>query len=344
MSKAISGDSNGVRSWSKLSVPDNYAPVQDLCLITSYFNWNKYKTKRKNFDLFLNTLKRSGLQFLIVECALAGSQYELRPAGNVIQVMSNSVLWQKERLLNIALRHVPEQITKVAWIDGDVIFTNPTWAVETSSQLERYSVVQLFDSAVRLPPGSFSYKGIGDWYRSFGYAYSSSPDVLLKGASAEHGHSGFAWAARRECLDALGFYDGCIAGNGDHAMAHAFCGDWESPCVYSIFGASGPMHEHFREWCEVIYREVRGDMGYVPGCLLHLWHGNVANRRYQDRCSQLLDVGFNPYTDLFRNRMGCWEIAAHRESLRMWEENYFASRIEDVSEGTAEVGNAIAGF
>jgi hypothetical protein len=236
--------------------------------------------------------------------------------------------WQKERLLNIALQRVPRRYSRIAWIDADVLFENASWARDASALLQRYAVVQLFENVVRLPPYPLPGSGLGDHYRSFASVYQSHPHVLLNGVYDQHGHTGFAWAARRDFLDAHGFYDVCISGSGDHAMAHAFCGDWESPCIIRTFG-TGAMLEHFTNWCERIYGDVRAQVGVVPGRLLHLWHGSVENRRYGVRTKEIIKMAFNPFEDLVLNDFGCWEWSAHREDLRVWGERYFLTRRED---------------
>ena len=36
-----------------------------------------------------------------------------------------------------------------------------------------------------------------------------------------HGHTGFAWGARREVLDQVPLFDRAIVGTADHIIAHA---------------------------------------------------------------------------------------------------------------------------
>ncbi len=286
----------------------------------------------RNLHIFAKSLRRSGIPLLIIECALSRRHSELPFSPDVIHVRSRSIMWQKERLLNIAIKYVPQRYSKIAWVDADVLFENCDWVRRASSLLESYAVVQLFEEATRLPSDPLRDASLGDRYRSFACVYLSFPNVLLKGTYPEHGHTGFAWAARREFLDTYGLYDGCIAGSGDHVMAHAFCGDWESPCVIRTFG-TGPMLEHFKEWCERMYSGVRARVGVVTGRVLHLWHGDLRNRGYAERNTDMITMGFNPYTDVTLNETGCWEWAAHREDLRLWGQRYFINRREDETPG-----------
>jgi hypothetical protein len=68
----------------------------------------------------------------------------------------------------------------------------------------------------------------------------------------------------------------------------------------------------------------------VPEVVLHLWHGDLARRRYVERNFDLKELGFNPDTDLRIGPSGTWEWNGPRaDSLRQWAKAYFAHRRED---------------
>jgi hypothetical protein len=308
---------------------DAYTRVTDLWIISSFFNPNGYKTKLRNYERFGDVIARSGLNSLVVECSFGLAPFALSESPSVIRVTSRHVMWQKERLLNLALSHLPSTCSKVAWLDCDVLFENPDWALQASRMLDDYAVVQLFDTVIRLPRGSVFFDGEGDVWRSFASVYRELPNQLLTGDFARHGHSGFAWAARRDVLDRHGLYDACISGSGDHMMAHGFCGDWESSCIDRILGGNNPHRRHFSEWCRRMYGSVRARVGCVDGTLLHLWHGDIDNRRYVNRNRELAALGFDPYNDIRTSPSGCWEWARERPTLQKWAERYYAGRKED---------------
>ena len=47
-------------------------------------------------------------------------------ADILIQLRGRDVMWQKERLLNLALRALPDECRKVVWVDCDVILEQAT--------------------------------------------------------------------------------------------------------------------------------------------------------------------------------------------------------------------------
>jgi hypothetical protein len=308
---------------------DRYTSTTDLWVVTAYFNPAGFRSKRRNYDAFRQPLDAAGIPLVTVECSLGDRPFELPAGPHVRRVRGRDVMWQKERLLNVAIAELPEGCRKVAWLDADVLFENPDWAVATAAKLDDFPVVQPFDRAVRLMRGATADDGRGDSYPGFAAVYARQPQRLLSGDFAAHGHTGFAWAARREVLAGRGLYDACIAGSGDHMMAHAFCGDWTSACVSRIIGAANRHRDYFAAWCRAVYPRVRARVGCVSGAVLHLWHGEVADRRYVDRNRELAGFGFDPATDVRVGESGCWEWASRKPNLHRWAAEYFGRRRED---------------
>jgi hypothetical protein len=306
-----------------------YASTDDLWVITAYFNTNGYQTKRQNVERFCAPLERGGLNFLTVECAFGDRPFELDPSPRVRRVSGRDVMWQKERLLNVAIAGLPDRCRKVAWLDGDILFERAEWAVEASRLLDTYPVVQLFDRAIRLPRGHTAFDGTGDVWDGFSAVYQQQPQLLLRGDFAAHGHTGFAWAARRDWLAVHGLYDACIAGSGDHMMAHAFAGDWTSACIRRIIGHNNRHRAYFARWCRGMYGAVQARVGCVPGTVLHLWHGDLGDRRYVRRNQELAGFGFDPEADLRVGASGCWEWNSAKPDLHCWSREYFGLRWED---------------
>ncbi len=300
-----------------------------LHAITCLFNPGGYRTKLANYRAFRERLARQGVPLLTVECAFAGQSFELEPAADVLQIRATAVMWQKERLLNLGLRALPASATKVAWLDADVLFARDDWARETAARLDEWPVVQPFDAAIRLPRGHGEFSGEGNAWRGFAAIYAQSPNEFLRGDFDAHGHTGFAWAARRDWLDEFGLYDACIAGSGDHMMAHAFIGDWDSRCIGRILGSANAHRRYFAAWCERIYPTLRARTGCTPGTIWHLWHGEIADRRYVVRNRELADFDFDPALDLRDPERGAWEWTARGARMANWARDYFGHRRED---------------
>ncbi|HSI05611.1 MAG: hypothetical protein ACAI38_10195 [Myxococcota bacterium] len=313
-----------------MSVPaERYEPAGDLALVTSFFNPAGFASKWRNYERFLVPIRAGGLPLYTIECAFADRPFELPAGEEHVQVRSRSIMFQKERLLNLVIERLPARFTKVAWVDADILFADPRWAVRTSRALDIHAVVQPFETAYRLPPEQERYSGEGVICRSFAACYVDDRAAHAKGDFWKHGDTGFAWAARRDLLAKHGLYDAMILGSADHVMAHAALGDWTSQCIRVTAGVNNPYAADIRAWGRRFHEDVKGALGFVPGDLLHLWHGSAANRRYVERTKQLVALGYDPKTDLRVGDSGAWEWASDKPELHAWVVDYFSQRRED---------------
>src|SRR5512143_3579916 len=91
-----------------------------LWAITSYFNPAGYARRLANYRRFR---ERLAVPLVTVELSFNG-RFELgrRDADVLVQLHGTSVMWQKERLLNIAVKKVPRACNKIAWLDCDIVF------------------------------------------------------------------------------------------------------------------------------------------------------------------------------------------------------------------------------
>lgn len=304
----------------------------DFWVVTSFLNPSRYLTKRKNYEVFLASLASVAVPCLTVECAFRDEPFELEASRCVLHVRSTDILWQKERILNLAIATLPDECTKVAWLDCDILFNSPLWAKEVASLLDDYAVLQPFASVVRLPRGALFDDGTGKRWPSFGAVYQRDRDAAGSGKFDPHGHTGFAWAARRDLLEKVGLYDACIAGSADHLMAHVFARQFDNDCVTRIVGSTGPYRDHFFRWANRTDAIVGGKLTAGSSLLRHLWHGEEIHRRYVERNQQLIHSSFDPDRDITLAANGCWKFHGDSTPLRQWMIDYFASRKEDGDE------------
>ena len=203
----------------------------DFWAITSYWNPVAYRRKYANYRLFREHLKAP---LVAIELAFEGD-FELRreDADILVQLRGGDILWQKERLLNLALRALPRSCRNVAWVDCDVVFALPDWHERAARLLERAALVQLFSSVYRMPPDWTPEQQIPpDAELLHGSPYliaSGMPVATCLGTPASQiscGH-GYAWATSRRLLDAHGLYDALVIGGADSAMARAAYGRFD---------------------------------------------------------------------------------------------------------------------
>jgi hypothetical protein len=312
-----------------MNARDNSAA--EFWAITSYFNPFRFKHKCANFRHF-----RDRLQLPLVAVELAyGPDFELDGAAAeiLIQVKGGDVLWQKERLLNVALAALPESCRKVAWVDCDVIFEADDWPERTSLLLDEAVLVQPFSHAFRMPrdwtPGSAMSTPTAEQRSAPFLLYSGMPIADCMGSPAESiaCSMGYAWAACRSILDEHRLYDACIIGGADAAITRAAYGCFED--AMRAHRMNDSRASHYLEWATPFHEVVRGSVSFAEGNLFHLWHGDSTHRRYRDRQSGLARFNFDPRKDIAIDSSGAWRWSSNKREMHDYVSGYFASRKED---------------
>lgn len=304
--------------------------MHNLIAITTYFNPCRYKSRRVNYDLFMVGMRRSGVPCITVECAFPGQDFELPDSLDVMRVRADTLLWQKERLLNLAASWLPSSCRYVAWLDCDILFNNPNWGRDLIAVLKQKRVAQVFETCRRLGPEGEAGPDADPVAHSFAAVMASRPESLECGRYDKHGHTGYGWAMRREIFDEVGLYEAAVSGSADHFMAHAIFGHYGF-CVENALKHDKAQIDHLKEWGARFHQMVNGSLGVVPGQIQHLWHGDTVNRRYFLRMHEITDLGFNPHTDLVAHpgRPLEWAAGMDKPGLRDYFANYFAIRQED---------------
>jgi hypothetical protein len=261
--------------------------------------------------------------------------FQLLPsdAEILIQIEGKHLLWHKERLLNIALQSVPRDCQLVAWLDCDVVFEEPNWAERTAQLLRKFKIVEPFSSTYDIAQGGLLGESGSKQDEGYSLMYgltqgTVSPDILRGNMRVEKRiSSGLAWAARRDVLDRHGFYDACVMGSGNRAMACAALGRFDDAIDYLKMNPTWA--RHYMEWAQPFFDTVQGSVGYTDGSLFHLWHGTLENRRYADRHMHFSKFCFDPAKDIFVDDKGAWRWSGANTELEAYMHGYFRSRRED---------------
>ena len=305
----------------------------EIWAVTAFFNPVRYRRRLRNYHQFR---RRLNVPLVAVELTF-GDSFELAPedADIVIQRRVGHVMWQKERLLNLAISSLPASCDFVAWLDCDTMFENEDWATLAVDALTACDLVQLFEEVYDLPKDALSLgsaKNSCSVSRSAVSSFEQGMDLSSVLLSPSHRSplcpaNGLAWAARRKLVQECSLYDACILGSGDRAMLCAALGNptWATKAL-----TMNPMQaEHFLEWGSHFAELVRGRIACVPGRIFHLWHGDPDARQLDSRYEILQPYGFDPATDIELSSDGCWVWATDREPMHEAVAGYFRSRRED---------------
>jgi len=316
--------------------------TESLWAITSYFNPCGYESRRENYRVFRDNLQ---VPLVAVELSYSG-RFELfdSDADQVIRVRGANVMWQKERLLNIALGSLPACCEKVAWLDCDVVIPDGGWVHDAVAELDDHPMIQPFQEVHHLPPDTrvdattlselphidpilteISFASSPNSSPGAPVAFQPRADCGARRRTADC--PGLFWAARRELLADHGLYDACVVGGGDKAIALAACGKMRA--LPEIRPMTPRQIDHYLEWAVRFSASVDGRISHLDYDVYHLWHGHFSDRRYRERHDRLAQLGFDPDADLVHDDNGVWRWANGKVALRDYLREYFAARRED---------------
>ena len=305
----------------------------DTWAITSYYRFDDPGGEKRRLRAYRGFRRHLQLPLAVVELCPDGA-FDLGPgdAELLIQVRGGDILWQKERLLNIALEALPRHCETVVWTDCDVILTRKDWAAALRPLLREFLLVQPFHRLHFLPEGARPEvdPDSRDWHDSAAYRLRSAtiPDYYFRTRGGTGMRlkcaTGMIWAARRATIEKHGFYDRLLLGGGDKAIFSAACGRYED------FAKSYQMvprqRADYESWAKSFFKTVAGRIGYLEGDALHLWHGDLSTRYYSDRYDSFDQFRFDPGTDLIRNAHGVWCWSSDKPELHAFVRRYFERR------------------
>lgn len=315
------------------------APLYVVTIIT---NSPRYYSRYKLYQAFEKRVEDAGAILYTVELALRDRHFEITSHDNPrhIQLRSPSEIWHKENLINHAISRLPQDWEYVAWVDSDILFTRPDWAVETVHQLQHYKIVQMWSHSQDIGP---NYEPVGTIHQSFLSSYvanSPRPGYLQENSISKEGynydpygpygamwHSGYAWAARRSAISDLGgLGDIGVLGSSDHHMAAALIGKVQNTIHNGMLPA---YREYWQTWQDRADKYIQRNIGFIPGLVIHGWHGSKKSRGYNTRWNILVNNKFDHRYDLKNDAQGIYQLTDRNSTLKAQIQQYFRSRNED---------------
>lgn len=265
-------------------------PQEILYVVLPYFNYCGFRRRQELFIKFVHEVSHvKGIRIIVSEL-VGPSKLPKLPVWKHIKNRSDSPVWMKEKLINVGIKTLPDDWNYVAWIDADITFLNPDWVQDTIDGLQTNDIVQMFRTAVNLGPNNEAIK----IDKGFGYMYTDSGMPYVKTDKYGHWHPGYAWACTRSAFRAMGssLLDWAILGSGDRHMAMAWIGKVLDSCPGTIHMNYKILLMEYQHKCQNF------KVSYVPGTILHHWHGRFEDRKYKERWNILTHHGFDPITDV----------------------------------------------
>lgn len=298
-----------------------------LHVVTMISNSARYHSRYRLFREFQEQMATAkNIKLYVIEIAFGDREFEVTEAGNPqhLQLRTAQEIWHKENALNLGVKHLlPHDWKYVAWIDADVRFLNDNWAQETMHALQHHDLVQPWSECIDTGP----YGNSNQLFKSFASLVAKGiRQQAHKGEPYPYGHSGFAWACTRVFWENVsGLMEFPILGSADHHMAWASVGE-----VYKSVhqGMTQAFKRKCEEWQRSAFRVTNGHLGYIPGTIVHSFHGPKKKRFYRERWQILVQNKFDPDVDLRKDSQGLLMVVGKPHLLQACHE-YFHSRMED---------------
>lgn len=280
---------------------------KDMAICLVVFNPSKTKRILMNYFYAKNQFDLQNLPVFTIELVYNGQKPEI---PNAFHVYSNSIMFHKENLYRILEPKIPKHYKKLAFLDCDIIFNDPSWYDQTSKLLNEYDVVQPFENAQWM---DLTYKYVELTRKTVLQMKTSTWDFNY--------HPGFAWCMTRKWYKEVGFFDHAISGSGDTLSSAAWLKKTFPKNFQSLPKALQSEYTKFlNKACPKIT--------YLKGVnVLHLYHGSRDNRQYAIR-HKILEVS-QPISDLIKpNKDGVFEW----KTPNLWNPvffEYFRNRKDD---------------
>jgi hypothetical protein len=212
--------------------------------------------------------------------------------------MDGIPMWHKENAINIGIKKLlPVSWKAVAWLDSDLYFEDPNWAINALKLLNGYNeVLQLFSIALDMD----YLENTLAIHQSFGHQYRTGKKNLGT-TGVDYWHPGYAWACTRTFFERMGgLYDKGILGSGDYNMAMSFIGLGHKSVHINA-------SDSYKRSIAEFESKVRGvQFGYVPGTIRHYFHGSKENRKYTERWEILINNKYDPINHIEVNGAGLY--------------------------------------
>jgi hypothetical protein len=303
--------------------------VSDVAVLLAFYNPAGFNRILKNMQYVIKCLTDNNIPYFLVECVFKGAKPQFPKATLVLH--SDSYMFYKEQLINKLEPKVPAQFTKLAIIDGDIIFDSPDWIDQTSKKLDEVDIIQPFSEACWLTPNNTKIRS-----RKPSYAKGLVEKKLTHPHSIHMFHPGFAWAFKRSTFQNIGgFYDRAVIGNGDMLFVFNFFKDevpdyWIKEILDSRFILDGWPEYHAK------FKAANPSIGFLENKALHLFHGVRQHRQYTTR--------YRSAGQLLKDKTWDQEIVTNADGLFEFKtpaisdvvHKYFKRRNEDIPLDSAE--------
>lgn len=312
---------------TKLTIFNNEPIEEYLHVVGVISNPCNYKTRYRLAKEFIDRMKyEKHIKLYVVELCYGDQEFKVTHKTNPrhLQIRTDSPpLWHKENMINIGVNKLfPKNWKAFAWVDMDIEFEDPYWALNTLKILNgSKDIVQLFTHA-----NDMNYDGSTmNLHSSFGYQYVKRNQYVLQVNPNNAFHPGYCWAYTRKAYEQLrGMLELSILGSGDHGMALSLIGK-------AHLSLNNKVSDGYKKYmANYEFHSLGLRLGYIPGTINHHFHGQKVKRYYNSRWLILTSNKYDPYKHINYTKDGLL-IPSKKMPQKLLDDimTYFKSRDED---------------
>jgi hypothetical protein len=283
-------------------------PSKEMAICFVVFNPAQTKRILMNYYYARSQFELQQLPVFTIELVYEGRTPEIPDA---IHVTTNSYMFHKENLYRVLFNKLPKHYKKLAFLDADVFFKDPSWYDETCKLLDTHDIVQPYETAHWLD-------------LTYAETQLSRKTVLLMPTNKwtfEY-HPGFAWCMKRKWFKHNGFFELALSGSADTLSCAAWLKKEFPKGFQSLPKSIRPAYEEYKANLK------EPNLTYLKGMdIYHLYHGSRVNRQYAER-HKMLDVDTDIRTVTFKNAEGVLQW----KEIQVWNPlflGYFQQRHDD---------------
>jgi hypothetical protein len=281
----------------------------DTCVAICFFRPVEYIKPVENLSLFLKNIQESHIPIYSIELLYPNQTPILSNATKIVR--TNSVLFSKENLWNILEKNIPDNYSKIIFLDTDIRFTNPNWFNISADLLNQHMVIQPMEHCYRDIPNTS--------LNTYDIDHQLLRPAIAKGIQNRERinislhYPGFGIGIDRNFFHKInGIFEYGLNGYGDSLFWAAF-DRFDSQYVdfaKTKFSQYNSYLQNIQQAIDLMVEPV----GYVKDNIcLHLYHGTTKNRKYNTRNSYLPES-----YKLFFNADGVLEMSASTDLIQYW--------------------------
>lgn len=301
----------------------NEPKITDTCVALCYFNPIGYKNPKENLKIVLDIYEQSKIPYFLIELVYPNQQPSINKATKVVH--ANTITFSKENLWNLLEKEIPDQYSKIIFIDADIKFSNPNWFNLCSEKLDNYDIIQPMDVVYRDLENKYT-EYIEVPIQNCTYSVAHMIELTGKASSVEH-HPGYGIGIRREIFHKInGFFEYGFCGNGDTLFWMSISNFYSYSAGDFLLTRKDIAKKYYKYKINAINYTIK--IGAVfDNMSIHLFHGTLKDRKYVDRTRYAIK---NNQTDNFyHNEDGVLEMK-NDDSIYQ----YLLDREEDSDQNT----------